>query len=282
MLGWLALHARGVAFEVRDGTVDLAAPGLPAIRLDAVVVDGEVSSEALEATIEAHANLWRDARAHARIETGSLAASLELQIDGLEAAPLFERALAASPAKIVPAASAVTLAAETDGARAVSAQLSVTMPGLGHYAQRLTARRRRLARPPAGHLLTTGGRARRGRAEPRRSSASRDRQLQATGQVKAAPSSTPRFGRVDAGRVRAAALGLADDLGPVRELATLVQGGIALDLRARVAGDGLEVLADPARLRAVHRGRSRRHRRAGAGAPALRGVGQPCTLRNAC
>ena len=81
----------------------------------------------------------RDARAHARIETGSLAASLELQINGLDAALLLEHALAASPVKIVPAASALTLAAETDGARAVTAQLSVTMTGLGHHAQRLTA-----------------------------------------------------------------------------------------------------------------------------------------------
>ncbi len=244
ILGWLALYAREVAFVVRDGTVDLAAPGWPTLRLDALTVDGEVSSETLEARIEAHANIWRDAHAHARIETGSLAASLELQIDQLEAAPLFERALAASPVKIAPAASAITLLVETDGTRAATAQLSVAMSGLGitRNGSRLDvgasrARVRATYSPPETALAVEELRV-------------GDLLAGATGSLKFRPGEggtvlDAAIGRVDGGRLRAAALGLANDLGLVRTLATSVQRGIALDLRAHVAGDGLEILADP-------------------------------------
>ena len=92
---WLAQNAPGVAFEVRDGTIDLAAPGVPSLRLDAVVADGDVSSDAITVTMAAQADRWRNARAQARIDTHSLAASLELDIEALDAAPALERALAA-------------------------------------------------------------------------------------------------------------------------------------------------------------------------------------------
>src|SRR6185295_16300931 len=42
---WLGLHARGLALSVRDGTVDLHLPGAEPLKLDAVALDGEVSSD---------------------------------------------------------------------------------------------------------------------------------------------------------------------------------------------------------------------------------------------
>ena len=88
---WLVLHAQGAAFEVRDGTVDLASSAFPIVRLDSLVVDGDVSSDSIEATMAARANLWRSARVRWRIGTASLAADLELDIEGLDAASLVAR-----------------------------------------------------------------------------------------------------------------------------------------------------------------------------------------------
>ena len=51
--------------------------------------------------------------------------------------------------------------------------------------------------------------------------------------------------RVDAGRIRAAALALAGDAALVRAVAAIVQGGNALDLRVHVVGDTGKVLSDP-------------------------------------
>ena len=244
VLGWLALNARGLAFEVRDGSLDLVAPGVPALKFDGVTVDGEVSSDAVSATIEAHANVLNHARARTRIETGSLAADLELQIDGLETGPLLERALAASPVKILPAKSAVTLTANTDGARVLNAQLDVAMPGLAitRNGSRLdigaSHARMQATCSPAEIALVV------------QDLALGDLLPAATGSLKFQPGDGGTIfdavmPRVDIGRVRAAALGFADDLGPIREFATFVQHGIALDLHAHVAGNGIEVLAEP-------------------------------------
>ena len=244
LLESLVLRAPGLAFEVRDGTLDLTAPGLPAFKLDGVVVDGELASNAVETTIQAHANLWDRAHAHTRIEAGSLAANVELQIDGLDVVPFLEPALAASPVRILPAASAVSLVAKTDGAQAVTAQLSVATPGLGitRNGSRLDlgasrARVQATVSPPGvalvveelvlGELLPA-----------------------ATGSLKFQPGEggtvlDAAIPRVDASRVRTAALGFADDLGLVRTLATFVQRGTALDVRAHAAGNSIEALADP-------------------------------------
>ena len=52
------------------------------------------------------------------------------------------------------------------------------------------------------------------------------------------------LGRVDAGRVRAAALAIADDSSLVRDVAAIVRGGTALDLRVAAAGDDVAILSD--------------------------------------
>jgi len=244
LLGWVALHAPRLAFEVRNGTLDLTAPGLPALNLDGVVVDGEVSPDAVDATIETHANLWSRAHAHMRIEAGSLAANVDLQIDGLKADPFLAPALAASPVRILPAASAVSLVARTDGARAVTAQLSVATQGLGITRN--------------GSRLDIGASRARVQATVSPAAAALVVEELVLGELLPAATANLKFQpgeggtvldaaipRVDAGRLRAAALGFADDLGLVRTLVTLVQRGTALDVRAHVLGNSIEALTDP-------------------------------------
>ena len=241
---WLAQNAPGVAFEVRDGTVDLAAPGVPSLRLDALVADGDVSSDAIAVTVAAHANRWRNARAQLRIDTHSLAANLELDIEALDAAPALERVLASSSTRILPAASTASLAMTTDGRGLAGAQLSIAMPALG-----LTRN---------GSRLDVGASRARLRATwsvPETTLVVEQLQLgdllpAATGSLKLRSGAggtvlDATLPRVDVGRALAEALRLVDDGSWVHALAAIVKGGNALDLRVNVAGDDLGVLADP-------------------------------------
>ena len=76
-VAWLSRNASGLALSVRDGTVDLDAPGVPPLKLDAFTLDGSVSSDAVEVKVAARGNLWREARVSARIDVDSLAAKGE-------------------------------------------------------------------------------------------------------------------------------------------------------------------------------------------------------------
>jgi hypothetical protein len=241
---WLAQNAPGVAFEVRDGTVDLAAPGVPSLRLDALAADGDVSSDAITVTMAAHANQWRNARAHARIDTHSLAANLELDVEALDATPALERVLASSSTRILPGLSTVSLGMTTDGRGLASAQLSIAMPALG-----LTRNGSRLDVGAARARLRTTW------SVPETLLVVEELQLgnllpAATGSLKLRPGTggtvlDAALPRVDVGRALAEALRLADDGSWVHALAAIVKGGNALDLRVNVAGDDLGVLADP-------------------------------------
>ena len=241
---WLAQNAPGVAFEVRDGTVDLAAPGVPSLRLDALVADGDVSSDAIAVTVAAHANRWRSARAQLRIDAHSLAANLELDIEALDAAPALERVLASSSTRILPAASTASLAMTTDGRSLAGAQLSIAMPALG-----LTRN---------GSRLDVGASRARLRATwsvPETTLVVEQLQLgdllpAATGSLKLRSGAggtvlDATLPRVDVGRALAEALRLLDDGSWVHALAAVVKDGNARDLRVNVAGDELGVLADP-------------------------------------
>lgn len=244
-LDWLSLHARGLALTVRDGTVDLELPGRPTLKLDAVAVDGSVSSTAVDAKIAAHSDLWGRGRAYARIETESLAASLDVAVDGLEAARFLDPLFAASPVRVHPSAANTTLVLATDGQHSGNAQLAVAMPAfgisrngarleLGAIRARLDASRApdeiaiQLKELKLGDLLPA-----------------------ATGNLRLRPGAggtvlDAALGRVDAGGVLAAAMKVADDVPLVRTVAAIVKGGTALDLKVAVTGDDAKVLADPA------------------------------------
>ena len=112
---WLGLHARGLALSVRDGTVDIDMPGASPLKLDAVTLDGHVSSDAVEAKIAAHGSLWQAARLHASVATESLATKAELEIDGLDAASALARVLDAATVGLHPAATDLKLTLSTDG-----------------------------------------------------------------------------------------------------------------------------------------------------------------------
>jgi len=241
---WLATHATGTAFELRGGSADLSMAGAPLLRLDDVVVDASVSSDSIDATLSSRANLWRHARAKGHINNASLAAQLELAVDGLDAAPAFNRALGAASLEVFAGPGNVALAAETDGLHSATARLSMDLPTLG------------VARD--GSRFDFDGSNTRLRASYSALETTLVvEQLQLGGLLPAASGSfsvQPGVGatvleaavpRVDIGRLRAVLLGLAGDLGLVRKLATFVQAGVALDLHVHAAGSGLGALAEP-------------------------------------
>jgi len=169
---------------------------------------------------------------------------MELEIDGLEAESLLERRFAVSTLIVHPAATDATLTAGTDGRSTGTAQLTVTTPAL--------AISRNGARVDIGPS--------RARAEASTSPGESTVRLEelklgdllssATGSLKVRPGAGGTvldlaLGRVDAGRVRTAALAIADDSSLVRDVAAIVRGGTALDLRAAAAGDDVAILSDP-------------------------------------
>lgn len=242
-LQWLALHARGLELLVRDGTVDFDMPGTFAIKLDALALDGVVASDSIEAKLAARSNSWKRAEAHTKIATDSVASSLELTIEDLDAGPVLERLLGESSIRLHPAATDLKLAAQTDGRHSATAQVSVAMPALGLTRNsarvEIGASRVRLnsTYAPGDSVLiveelTLG-----------------DWLTGATGslKVRGAAGGTvleAKARRIDAGRLRAGAIEVAADLPPVRALAEIVKAGFALDVHVGAAGDNVKALAD--------------------------------------
>jgi AsmA-like C-terminal region len=244
VLAWLAQNARGLRLSARGGTIDFQLPDGVPLKLDTVTFDGRVSSDAVDARIAAHSNLWEGGRAHARIDTDSLAASFDVALDGLEAAAALESHFAGSPVRWHPGAAATTLVVETDGQRSGNAQLAVAMPALG------------LSRN--GARIDFG--AFRARLEAIRLPGETTWQVKelalgdllpaATGSLKVRPVAggtvlEAALGRLDAGRVLAAAMKVAGDVDLVRAVAGIVRGGTALDVKVAAAGDDATILADP-------------------------------------
>ena len=243
-LGWFALHARGLALSVRDGTIDLVVPGGPSLKLDAVTLDGRVDADAVDARIVAHSNLWGEGRARAHIETDSFAASIDLAFDGLDAASALEPILAASPVRLHPTAANTTLALETDGQRSASAQLTVAMPALGFSRNGVrldvgASRVRLEASQVPGETTLQVKELKLGDLLPAAAGSLRRRPGAGGIMLEAA------IARVDAGAVLAAAIKVADDVPLLRAIAAIVRGGIARDVKVAVAGDAAKVLADP-------------------------------------
>ena len=240
---WLGQHARGLALSVRDGSVDFAVPGAAPLKLDAVMLDGDVSSDAVEAKIAARGSLWQNARLHATIATGSLAVTAELDVDGLDAAAVFARVIDQATMRLDPAASDLTLTLSTDGARSANGQLSFATPAfsimrngtrldLGAARARVTATYApedttvRVDELKLGDMLTAG-----------------------SGALKMKPGAggvalEAALGRVDAERMRAAALAVAGDVAIVGAVTSIVRSGIASDLKLNAVTDRIAGLAD--------------------------------------
>ena len=242
-VAWLGARARGLALSVRDGTVDIDVPGASPLKLDAVTLDGHVSSDAVDAKIAAHGSLWQAARLSANIATESLATTAELEIDGLDAASVLARALDATTVNLHPAATDLTLTLSTDGLHSATAGLTLATPafGLTRHGARLDmgAARARLTASYApgdtslrvddlklGDILAAG-----------------------TGTLKVKPGAggvalEAALGRVDAGRVRAAALAVASDVALVAAVSSIVRSGTAVDLKLSATAERIGGLAD--------------------------------------
>jgi len=242
-LAWLALHADGLELSIRDGAVDLQYAGEPSLKLDALTLDGQVSDDAVEAKAAARATSWKQARASVKIATASHAANLELAFDDLDA----ERVLAALPGapgmRVHPAATDATLSVQTDGQRSATAGLSVSTPALalarGGARVDLGATRARLkgSYAPGDSSLTVeelavGDWLANGSGSLKLGSGASGTQLDA------------KAGRVDAARLRAAALAIGPDIPWISTTAAVVKAGNALDVRIVAAGNDVKALAD--------------------------------------
>ena len=243
VLRWLTLHAEGLELSVRDGTIEVHVDGAAPFKLDSLTLDGEVSRDQVVAKIAGRGNSWKQARVSAKIATGSHAASLELKIDDFEAAPALERLLGASAVRVLPAVMDATLVVQTDGQGSATAALSVSMPAFalarGGARVELGAARARLKAtyaPGDASLVVEELALGEWLAEARGTLNARDG---AGGTVLDA-----KAGRVDAGRVRAAAMAIAPDLSPVSAIAAIVKAGNALDVRVGATGDNMKALAD--------------------------------------
>jgi hypothetical protein len=243
---WLVIHARGLALSVRDGTVDIDMPGAATLKLDAVTLDGRVSSDAVEAKLAAHGNLWQGARLQASIATDSLATKAELEIDSLDAASTLARTLDAASAGIHSAATDLKLTLSTDGRRSATGELTFATPTLGvtRNGARLdvgAARGRLTATYAPGDATLRVDELKLGEILPA-----------ATGSLKARPGAggvtfDAALGRVDAGRVRAAALAVAGDVARVVAVSSIVKSGTAVDLQIHAVAERLGDLADVSR-----------------------------------
>ncbi len=228
---------------MRDGTVDIDIPDAAALKLDAVTLDGHVSFDAVEAKIAAHGSLWQAARLHAAVATESLATKAELEIDGLDAASVFARSVDAATVGIHPAATDLKLTLSTDGRSSATGELAFATPAFGvtRHGARLdvgAARARLTASYAPGDATLRVDELKLGEILPA-----------ATGSVKARPGAggvtlDAALGRVDAGRVRAAALALANDVALVGAVSSIVRSGTAVELKVHAVADRVGGLAD--------------------------------------
>ena len=242
-LAWLELHAAGLELSIRDGAVELDYGGESSLKLDAVTLDAQVSDDAVEAKLAARATSWKQARASVKITTASHAANLELAFDDLDADRALGALLAASGVRVHPAATDATLSVETDGQGSATASLSVSTPALalarGGARVDLGATRARMKAsyaPGDSSLiveeLAVGDWLANGSGSLKLGSGATGIQLEA------------KAARVDAGRMRAAALAMAPDIPWVGATAAVVKAGNALDVRIGVAGNDVKALAD--------------------------------------
>ena len=242
-LSWLAVHAGGLQLSIRDGSVELHHGGEAPLKLDSLIFDGEVSDEAVEAKIAARGTAWKQARASVNVATSSQAMNLELAFDDLEAEPALRSLLGESAVRFHPAATDATLSAQTDGQRTATAALTVSTSALalarGGTRVELGAARARLkaSHAPGNRTLLV------------EDLALGDWLSDGSGSLKLGTGAgntvlEAKAKRVDAGRVRAAALAIAPDVPPVSAIATIVKAGSALNVRIAALGDDVKALTE--------------------------------------
>ena len=120
-LAWLTVHASGLEMSIRNGRAELHHGGQAPVKLEALMLDGEVSDDAVKARIATRGNSWKRARADIDIAIASQAANLELAVDELDAEAVLFALLGASSFRLFPAAADATLLVQAVGERSVTA-----------------------------------------------------------------------------------------------------------------------------------------------------------------
>lgn len=118
----------GLTLEVTGGRVDVVRSARKVVSIANLVAHADVSADSVEARASGTADRWRKATARVRIAPGSLAATLELDLQGLDTAALLGPVPADSGLAVGTDPIEATLDAETDGRSTVRAALSAAGP----------------------------------------------------------------------------------------------------------------------------------------------------------
>jgi hypothetical protein len=248
----LTRAARGMTIEIARGRLDLEYAGQRLVLLSDLAAQADVSADAIDASVNAAADLWRAAQGRLTIAPGSLAASAKLQVTGLQAARLLDAMGPEGALAVRPGALDASLDAQTDGRSTVRGALAASAPQLvvTRGARTLELGAARVAADAAidGQTLVLS----------LRGLQLGDLVPQATGSLRArrdgtAPALEVQVPALDLARLRAAALALAGDLESVRGAAAMLSAGTARELTFTAAGSDFDALADPRSIRAEAR-----------------------------
>jgi hypothetical protein len=238
----LARDARGMTLEIADGRLEFVYAGQRRASLSALAARADVSADAIDASASSAGDLWRAAQGRVTITPGSLAATAKLQVSGLHAG-ILEAMQSESGLVLRPGPSDASVEVRTDGRSTVNATFTAASPQgtIARGSRTLDVGAVRVAaefrRDGEGFALALHG-LQLGELLP-----------QVTGSFRvrpdgAAPALELQVPAVDLGRLRAAALTLADDLDAVRTVAAIVQGGTARTLAVSAAGSDLLALGE--------------------------------------
>ena len=248
----LARDAAGTSIAIEGGEVAVAYGERRLVSLSKLEVAAEISAEAISATVSAAADTWRAAQGSVRMVPGSLAATAQLELSGVQAARLFDAPPSDPALRVRLDAADLTLDAVTDGRSTIRGSITGSAPRaaiaragrtveLGAVSVSLDASR-------DGDALVFG----------LRDFRAGDLIPGATGTLRAkadgtAPVLELRVPALDLERAGAAALALAGDLDAVREAVDGLQRGTLRDLTLNAAARDLALLADPSALRVAAR-----------------------------
>jgi hypothetical protein len=238
----LARDAQGLTLEIVDGRLELVYAGQRRASLSALAARADVSADTIDASVSSAADVWRAAQGRVTVTPGSLAATAKVQVSGLHAGVL-EAMQSESAFVLQPGPSDASVEVRTDGRDTLNATFTAASP------QGTIARSARTLDVGAVRVAAEVRRDGQGLALALRGLQLGDLLPQATGSFRvqpdgAAPALELQVPAVDLGRLRAAALTLADDLDIVRTVAAIIRGGTARALVVSAAGSDLLALGE--------------------------------------
>ena len=244
-LAALGRDLHDASIEVTGARVEVVAAGERLLSITELALAATLSSRSIEATASGATDLWRKAQGRLRIAPDTLAASLQLEIQGLDAA----RALPAHGALAIRRGTVdARVDATTDGRGSVRGTLGATAPQLvvGRGERELDLGRVR--------LVLEASRDSEALAVSLRELELGNLVSGATGALRARPDGTApaielRVPTLDVARLNGAAAAIAGDIDSVRATAAILTGGRVGGLAVTLNAPDLSALADSTGLR---------------------------------